>query len=151
MNLIFGPTNFQLWNGIFFNSKGDDAMNFELRNHQRFRVREQAFAGLLNRESDDVFQLGQIVDISRGGVCLQFVPTQKGDEVASHVNIFGRSDRLINVEKIPCKVVYDINIPAKGWIKVPEVRSGVEFLSRTSNLEKQIEDFMKTFAIEPCM
>ena len=151
MNLIFGLTNFQLWNGIFFNSKGDDAMNFELRNHPRLRVREQTFAGLLNRKSDDVFQLGQIVDISKGGVCLQYVSTQKGEEVASHVNIFGRSDRLINVERIPCKIVYDINIPAKGWIKIPEMRSGVEFLSRTSNQEKQIEDFMKTFAIESRM
>jgi hypothetical protein len=151
MNLIFGPTNFQLWNGIFFNSKGEDAMDFDLRNHPRFRVREQTFAGLLNRESEDVFQLGQIVDISMGGLCLQYIATQKDEEVASHINIFGRSDKLINVERIPCKIVYDINIPSKGWIKIPEMRSGVEFLSRTSSQEKQIENFMKTFTVEPSM
>ena len=149
MNLIFGLTNFQLWSGIYFNSKEDDAMNFELRNHPRLRVREQTFAGLLNRKSDDVFQLGQIVDISRGGLCLHYISTQKHEKAASYVNIFGRSETLINVERIPCKVIYDINIPAKGWIKIPEVRSGIEFLSRTSNQEKQIEDFMKTFAVEP--
>jgi len=122
-------------------------MKVELRNHPRFSVKKQPFAGLISPESNDIFQLGQIVDIGKGGVCLYYIPAEKNEDVVSHISIFGRTDRFVTVEKIPCKVVYDINMPAKGWIKLPEKRCGIAFLSHSSSQKRQIESFIRSFAV----
>ena len=124
-------------------------MRDEHRNHPRFRVKRQAFAGLISPKSDIIFQLGQIVDISNGGVSLYYIPSEKHGNGVTHISIFGRMDEFIRIEKISCKVVYDIKIPTKGWMNLPEIRCGIEFLSRSSREEKQIEGFIRTFAVDP--
>ena len=124
-------------------------MRDEHRNHPRLKVKRQAFAGLINAKSDIIFQLGQIVDISKGGVSLYYIPSEKNGNGVTHISIFGRMDEFIRIEKISCKVVYDIKIPTKGWMNLPEVRCGIEFLSRSSREEKQIEGFIRTFAVNP--
>jgi hypothetical protein len=122
-------------------------MQVELRNHPRFRVKKQPFAGLIGPESKDIFQLGQIVNIGKGGVCLQYITTETREDAVSHISIFGRMDKFFNIEKIPCKVVYDISIPTKGWINLPEKRCGIAFLSQSSSQKQQIDTFIKSFAI----
>jgi hypothetical protein len=121
-------------------------MQVELRNHPRFRVKKQPFAGLIGPESKDIFQLGQIVNIGKGGVCLQYITTETREDAVSHISIFGRMDKFFNIEKIPCKVVYDISIPTKGWINLPEKRCGIAFLSQSSSQKQQIDTFIKSFA-----
>jgi hypothetical protein len=122
-------------------------MQVELRNHPRFMVKKQPFAGLIGPESKDIFQLGQIVNIGKGGVCLQYITTERCEDSVSHISIFGRADKFFNIEKIPCKMVYDISIPTKGWINLPEKRCGIAFLSQSSSQKKQIETFIKSFAV----
>ncbi|HYA15115.1 MAG TPA: hypothetical protein VEF33_12310 [Syntrophales bacterium] len=122
-------------------------MQVELRNNPRFKVKKQPFAGLIGPESKDIFQLGQIVNIGKGGVCLQYIITETREDAVSHISIFGRTDKFFNIEKIPCKMVYDISIPTKGWIHLPEKRCGIAFLSQSSSQKKQIESFIKSFAI----
>ena len=122
-------------------------MKAELRRHPRFSVKKQPFAGLISPESKDIFQLGQIVNIGKGGVCLHYFTTELHEDTASHISIFGRADKFFNIEKIPCKVVYDISIPTKGWINLPEKRCGIAFLSQSSIQKQQIERFIKSFAI----
>ena len=122
-------------------------MQVELRHHPRFRVKKQPFAGLIGPESKDIFQLGQIVNIGKGGVCLHYITTETREDAVSHISIFGRTDKFFNIEKIPCKVVYDISIPTKGWINLPEKRCGIAFFSQSSSQKQQIENFIKSFAI----
>lgn len=122
-------------------------MQVELRNHPRFTVKKQPFAGLIGPESKDIFQLGQIINIGKGGVCLQYITTEMREDVVSHISIFGRTDTFFNIEKIPCKVVYDISIPTKGWINLPEKRCGIAFLGQSSSQKKQINNFIKSFAV----
>ncbi|HVO67878.1 MAG TPA: hypothetical protein VMT12_15480 [Syntrophales bacterium] len=121
-------------------------MQAELRNHPRFKVKKQPFAGLIGPESKDIFQLGQIVNIGKGGVCLQYISTESHEDPVSHISIFGRADKFLNIEKIPCKMVYDISIPTKGWIHLPEKRCGIAFLSQSSSQKKLIDKFIKSFA-----
>jgi len=122
-------------------------MEVELRNHPRFNVKKQPFAGLIGPESKDIFQLGQIINIGKGGVCLQYITTDTREDVVSHISIFGRADKFFNVENIPCKLIYDISLPTKGWINLPEKRCGIEFLKQSSSQKKQIEKFIKSFAV----
>ena len=122
-------------------------MQAELRNHPRFRVKKQPFAGLIGPGSKDIFQLGQIVNIGKGGVCLQYITTEAHEDIVSHISIFGRMDKFVNIENIPCKMVYDISVPTKGWINLPEKRCGIAFLSKSSSQKKQIESFIRSFAI----
>jgi len=122
-------------------------MQVELRHHPRFRVKKQPFAGLIGPESKDIFQLGQIVNIGKGGVCLHYITTEACDDVVSHISIFGRTDKFFNIEKIPCKVVYDVSIPTKGWVNLPEKRCGIAFLSQSSSQKQQLDNFIKSFAI----
>jgi len=124
-------------------------MDEELRNHTRFKVKRQAFVGLIGPKSDIIFQLGQIMDISYGGVGLYYIPSENGSDVVSHISIFGRADTLIIIEKISCKVVYDMNVPTKGWSNLPEIRCGIEFLKPSSTQKKQIESFIRDFGINP--
>ena len=119
-------------------------MQDERRNSRRFKVKERAFAGFIRPQSNDIFQLGQIVDISKGGFCSYFIPTKKIEEVVSHVSIFGQTDTFVKVEKIPCKIVYDRKIP---WSDLREIRCGIEFLSQSSSQESQIEDFIRAITV----
>jgi|OpeIllAssembly_1097287.scaffolds.fasta_scaffold630661_1 hypothetical protein len=119
-------------------------MQDERRNYRRFKVNERAFAGFIRPESDDIFQLGQIIDISKGGFCSFFIPTKKIEVVVSYVSIFGQTDTFLKVEKIPCKIVYDKKIP---WSELREIRCGIEFLSQYSGQESQIEDFIRAITV----
>lgn len=119
-------------------------MQDERRKDQRFKVKERAFAGFIRPDSDDIFQLGQIIDISKGGFCSHFIPTKKIDEPVSHVSIFGQTDAFLKVEKIPCKIIYDRKIP---WSELREIRCGIEFLIHSSSQESQIEEFIRAITI----
>lgn len=124
-------------------------MNGELRNYLRYTLNEKTFAGLIAAESHDIFQFAQIVNMSRGGMCAYYIPVEKREAEISHVSVFGRTDALVKIENIPCKIIYDIPMPPEGWSKMPEMRCGIEFLVNCSSQEQQIKDFMRDFAIHP--
>jgi hypothetical protein len=124
-------------------------MHEELRNHTRFKLKRRAFVGLIGPKSDIIFQLGQIIDISYGGVGLCYIPPHNGGDEVTHISIFGRADTLIMIEKVSCKVVFDMSVPTKSWINLPEIRCGIEFLKPSSTQKKQIENFIRDFGINP--
>lgn len=124
-------------------------MHEELRNYTRFKVKRRAFVGLIGPKSDIIFQVGQIMDISYGGVGLCYIPPQNGGDEVTHISIFGRADTLIMIENISCKVVYDMSVPTKSWMNLPEIRCGIEFLNPSSTQKKQIENFIRDFGINP--
>lgn len=126
-------------------------MNDELRNYLRFRMSEMTFAGFMSEDSHDIFQFVQIINMSRGGMCAYYVPAEKSKAAISHVSIFGRTDRLVRVENIPCKIVYDIDMLSEGWSKLMETRCGIQFLVQCSSQENQITNFIRDFAVHPYM
>jgi hypothetical protein len=79
----------------------------ERRRHTRYRVREGAYAAL----SPDFGKMGQIIDISRGGLCFRYIASldhqAMEDCVESHVFV---GDEGIYLEKMPNHLVEDVTV-----------------------------------------
>ena len=74
----------------------------ERRKYKRYTVREGAYAAL----SPDSTKMGQIVDISRGGLCFRYIAQvdRRDDRHETHVFV---GDEGIYLEKMPSRMVED--------------------------------------------
>lgn len=77
----------------------------ERRKHTRYKVREGAYAAL----SPDSAKMGQIIDISRGGLCFRYIVQMDQVEDCSETHVFV-GDEGIYLEKMPNKVIEDIQV-----------------------------------------
>jgi hypothetical protein len=118
----------------------------ERRRYTRYRVREGAYAAL----SPDSAKMGQIVDISRGGLCFRYIVQVDQAEDTSETHVFV-GDEGIYLEKMPNKVVEDIPVedsPFPGSIMLgPRTMRVVRqrrvcFGELTGNQEAQLEYFI---------
>ena len=75
------------------------------RRHTRYSVKEGAYAAL----SPDSEKMGQIIDISRGGLCFRYIDKIGRSEDTSETHVFV-GDEGIYLEKMPNKVVEDIPV-----------------------------------------
>lgn len=75
----------------------------ERRRYTRYKVREGAYAAL----SPGSGKMGQIVDISRGGLCFRYIVQLDQMEDSSETHVFV-GDEGIYLEKMPSHVVEDI-------------------------------------------
>lgn len=119
----------------------------ERRKHTRYRVREGAYAAL----SPDFGKMGQIIDISRGGLCFRYIARldHPADDVSeSHVFV---GDEGIYLEKMPNQLVEDVpvesdDIPSPimmGSRAMPAVRQRrVRFGDLTGNQLAQLNYFI---------
>lgn len=74
----------------------------ERRRYTRYKVREGAYAAL----SPDSTKMGQIVDISRGGLCFRYIVQNDGFDENKETHVFV-GDEGIYLEKMPNRVVED--------------------------------------------
>jgi hypothetical protein len=77
----------------------------ERRKHKRFKVREGAFAVLRS----DYNKLGQIKDISEGGLAFQFLEDGKQTKDSLEVEIFSTLDDFY-MKKLPVRTVLDFEL-----------------------------------------
>ena len=77
----------------------------ERRKYRRFGIRERAFAVFGSRISE----VGQITDISRGGVGIRYITHRDRSSASSELEIY-LADRSFHVEKVPFKTVWDVEI-----------------------------------------
>lgn len=82
----------------------ESAVN-DRRRHARYRVREGAYAAL----SPDSAKMGQIVDISRGGLCFRYIVQKDEFDENNETHVFV-GDEGIYLEKMPNRVVEDIPV-----------------------------------------
>ncbi len=75
------------------------------RHHTRYSVNEGAYAAL----SPDSAKMGQIIDISRGGLCFRYIVQVDQMEDTSETHVFV-GDEGIYLEKMPNRVVEDIPV-----------------------------------------
>lgn len=75
------------------------------RRHLRYKVSEGAYAAL----SPDSAKMGQIIDISRGGLCFRYIVQMDQVEDCSETHVFV-GDEGIYLEKMPNKVIEDIPV-----------------------------------------
>jgi hypothetical protein len=116
------------------------------RKHKRYQVPRNSYISL---GSDD-FVLGQIIDISMGGMAFRYMGSENlPDE--SHLDIFLTENDLF-LSKVPFKTVSDYEIPNTVLCRTDDPipsscrmmrRSGLQFGALTADQQAQIERFIK--------
>lgn len=118
------------------------------RKFKRLKVREGAFAVLSPQSASS--KIGNIIDISRGGLAFYYVDSKENAETiqADKMNIFVSGEGF-QLEEIQFKVVSEIVMPKKiPFYAVVTRRFGVAFDKISSRATSQIENFIRHHAME---
>jgi hypothetical protein len=118
----------------------------EKRKFKRLKGKEGAFAAFI--KPNELINMGQIQDISLGGLCVRYLSIDGDQERYSEVKIFGSNDRFIHVDRVECKIVYDQEVPEYSWEQISMRRCGVEFKNLSVKNLAMIQDFIDHFAFE---
>jgi hypothetical protein len=118
----------------------------EKRRFKRYKGREGAFAAFI--KPNELINMGQIHDISMGGLSLRYLATNDKPGTSSEIKIFGSNDRFIHVEKVKCRIVYDHEVPEGSWAQISTRRCGVEFESLSLRHMSLLEEFIESFAFD---
>ena len=76
----------------------------EQRIHKRFRVRENSYVTLGGRAT----KLGQIVDISQGGLSFRYIDIGERPDSSLQVKLSIKNNNGFQLENIPFKTIYDL-------------------------------------------
>ncbi len=116
------------------------------RKHKRFKGKDGAFAAFI--KPNELINMGQIQDISMGGLCVQYLSTNEPNTECSGIKIFGSNGRFIHVEKVQCKIVYDTEVPEGSWDQLSTRRCGVQFENLSVRHMSMLQDFIENFAFD---
>jgi hypothetical protein len=116
----------------------------ERRRHERFKVEKIAFAVLRNRVS----KLGQIIDISRGGLAFHYIANQEWPEVSSELDILLASNNGFCLERLKFKTISDFKIANKSpYSSITVRRRGVQFEALTEHQTSHLLDFLRKHTV----
>ena len=111
----------------------------ERREHKRFVVREGVYALLKNDSS----KLGQIKNISRGGLAFSYIVNGEEMDESFKVDIF-ISGRGFCLKNIPSKKISDFHINNKLPFSTFAIRKvGVQFNNLDPSQKSQLDNFMR--------
>lgn len=114
------------------------------RKSRRHHAKEGAFAGFLALDDGRIVNLGEIIDISVHGLGFRYTPiAAQPNDFFTHIRLFTRSDSLVFIDKIPCRVIYDQALSVSSWSYLTERRCGVEFMELDPGMEHQVTEFIK--------
>ncbi|MGA2400405.1 MAG: PilZ domain-containing protein [Syntrophobacteraceae bacterium] len=116
----------------------------EKRKFKRFKGQEGAFAAFI--KPNELINMGQIQDISLGGLCVRYLSTNKRDVDYSEIKIFGSNGRFIHLNRVPCRIVYDYEVPEGSWEQISTRRCGVEFENLSVKHQLMLQEFIDYFA-----
>lgn len=111
------------------------------RRHVRFLLNDKVF--LTFRPHFD--RIGPIVDISKGGVSLEYAVIQDYSKLTDRLNVdIFSSSKTFEMFNVPCRLVYDWPVKQnKGFLETIETRRcGLEFIELTQQQADQIETAM---------
>lgn len=122
----------------------DRKQTMEMRKHKRTRLNGHALAAFFTPRHDFI-GLGQILDISRGGLAIRYIALQDQIQGSSELELFGSHRHVVHIGKIPCRVVYDqeLRSESRGLLKVR--RCGVQFGELTGRQVEMLESFMASY------
>lgn len=124
-----------------------DSSNFEndRRKHKRYKISDVAFAVLKSEMNED---LGQITNISRGGLAFEYFVGSRKMEKASFLDIMLIKNEFY-IHQIPVRTIADFNISNElPFSTITKRRQSVCFESLDEVQEKQI-DYLIRFHSEP--
>jgi hypothetical protein len=113
----------------------------ERRKHKRFKIRDGAFAAV-----KDIYIVGPLQDISRGGLAFRYVDKGKKIHGLSKVDIFffGRGFYL---REVPSETVSDFSLDKKDpCSSIIMKRCGMKFKELTKKQTSHLEEFIQKYA-----
>jgi len=116
----------------------------ERRRHKRFKVRDGAFVVLMPPST----KLGQIIDISSGGLAFRYLSMEERSKEErsnnlSNLDIF-LTDNSFYLEEVPVINVSDFQIAGKfPFSSITTRRQGVQFRELTHNQISRLEYFIR--------
>ena len=120
-------------------------MSVERRNHERLKVQDGAFA----MPSLQVAALGQITNISQGGLAFSYVGSQDRSRESSALKILFR-DGSFSMHGVPAKTVWDRPMPGGHSLGLITQREcGVQFGELTDEQRFELKCFFKNFTSPP--
>ena len=109
------------------------------RRHARFRVLRDAFAAL----GPDYIKVGQILDISMGGLAFRYIVPEEGPSNASELDIF-LAGRTFYLYKLPFETVRDSATNEAPFSSMNMKVSGLQFGDLTDNQKSNLRYFIQT-------
>jgi len=98
----------------------------ELRKYIRSRVRKGAIAAFFQPDENDFFMLGEIVDISEGGLGICYIDIEERYTDSLQVSIYGLDGEAF-LSRIPCRIVFDKEVPDDPLAILSVRRCGIQF------------------------
>lgn len=118
----------------------------EQRKFKRYRGKEGAFAAFIT--PDEFINLGNIIDISMGGLCIRYLSTSGTRPKCTGMKIFGSNGRFIHVDKLECEIIHDTEIPESTLGQLSTRRCGVRFRNLNVRNKAMLQDFIEYFAYD---
>jgi hypothetical protein len=121
----------------------DDAKAGERRTHRRYKVKAQAFAALASH-----YLIGQIRNISKGGISFTCIASVKPDSRTFEIEIFTQDDKF-HLREIPFKIVSETDVEDRIPSSVLQKKqiNGV-FLELTDDQVSQLEEFLENYVLD---
>jgi hypothetical protein len=120
-----------------------DKQNVERRSHQRFQVPKGVFVEVRRPHHS---KLGEIINISMGGVAFRYLAAKEPSNGSDKLNIFF-DEGGFRLNDILLETVTDLRTHKIPYTYVTMRRSGVQFSSLTHHQISQLEHFIENYAI----
>jgi c-di-GMP-binding flagellar brake protein YcgR len=89
--------------------------------------------------------MGNIVDISLGGLAFRYIPSPKASNRSSHIDIL-LTDGSFCLNKVPVQTISDFEIDSETSIGLETRRCSVQFGDLTDNQKSDLRYFIQTYA-----
>ena len=117
-------------------------MSDESRRHLRFQIKKGAFAAFFPADKNECVMLGEIVDISEGGFGICYIDIEKRYPELLQTSIYGLENAGF-VDKMPCKIVYKMVVPANARGVLNVRRCGIQFKELSKHHIEQLKQFIQ--------
>ena len=110
----------------------------ERRKHNRLQVKDGASVVLRAH----FLELGQIIDVSKGGLAFRYIPSHQPSSGPSDLVILS-DDRTFYLDEIPFKIASDFEIGNDPFSFLKIRRCGLQFDKLTRNHVSQLKHFIR--------
>jgi len=110
-------------------------MRKDQRRHKRFKAQSEVFAAFVMPGQPII--VGRVLDLSSGGVGIQYLGTGKLQTGPTGIKIFRLNSS--HMERAQSTVVYDLEVPGESWILPKVHRCGVKFDGNASDIYARLK------------
>jgi hypothetical protein len=123
-------------------------MREELRKHTRSQARKGAFATFYKPDETESLMLGEIVDISEGGLGICYIDVEERYNESLEVSIYGLEKEGF-LDRMPCRIIYDMHVPEDSLAVLSVRRCGIKFESLPRERLDELGQFIRNIKLDP--